>query len=108
MLRSSNWIRDLGLRFECVAAASRLGAWSTANARSTRPGGRPTVDLHLAARPDDPPRLPIAGRLRASDRDQMLAALLAALPAMADPDRDGCLLPVADDVADVLPCANLL
>jgi hypothetical protein len=30
-------------------------------------------------------RLPIAGRLRASDRDRMLAALLAVLPAMVGP-----------------------
>jgi hypothetical protein len=53
-------------------------------------------------------RLPIAGRLRASERERRPAALLAALPAMGGPDRDGCLLPVADDVADVLPCAGLL
>jgi hypothetical protein len=35
------------------------------------------------------------------DCDRMLAAFSLALPEVGRPDRNGCLLPMADDVADV-------
>jgi hypothetical protein len=37
----------------------------------------------------------------------MLAAFSLALPEVGRPDRNGCLLPMADDLADVLVCAGL-
>jgi hypothetical protein len=54
------------------------------------------------------PVMGFADELRVSDCDRMLEALSLALSGTAGPDRNGCLLPMADDAADVLPCAGLL